>query len=181
MSRRSVQVIHKTVKAAFQLAVDKGQLTRNPGRLASVASEDDAEDRPHWSPPEVGKFLGFMAGRTELPRGNGRDHGRHRGPALGEVCGLRWSTVDLDKGTATIVGQLVGDPRDSKELEFRKTKRPRSKSKLSLHPGTIAALKKRKAQQIQDRLKMGSGWQRRAWQRTLSSHGPTARPLTPRQ
>lgn len=35
MSARSVEVVHKTVKAAFQLAVDKGQLVRNPAALAA--------------------------------------------------------------------------------------------------------------------------------------------------
>jgi integrase len=157
MSARSVQVIHTTVKAALQLAVDKGQLTRNPARLISVASDDDRLERPHWTASEVGQFLDFMATRDDLPKGM-VEVMADTGARVGEVCGLRWSVVDLEAGTVAIVGQLVGDPRDSKVLTFGKTKRPRSKSTLSLHPDTVSALKRRKTEQAEDRLKMGSGW-----------------------
>ncbi len=157
MARRSVQIIHKTVKAAFQLSVDKGQLIRNPARLVSVAGDDDRDDRPHWTASEVGRFLDFMATRTDLPKGL-VEVMADTGARVGEVCGVRWSVVDLEAGTAAIVGQLVGDPRDSKMLTFGKTKRPRSKSTLSLHPDTVSALKQRKTEQAEDRLKMGSGW-----------------------
>lgn len=157
MSRRSVQVIHKTVKAAFQLAVDKGQLTRNPARLVSVSSDEDRPERPHWSAAEVGRFLTFMVDRDDLPTGMAETMA-DTGGRVGEVCGIRWSAVDLARGTVTITGQLVGDPSDTKALTFRKTKRPRSKSTLSLHPATVASLKRRQAEQKAHRLKMGSGW-----------------------
>jgi integrase len=157
MSTRSVQVIHKTVKAAFQWAVDDDQLARNPARRVSIGSDRDRPDRPHWSATEVGTFLAFMADRRDLPAGL-VEVMADTGARVGEVCGLRWSNVDLDAGTLKIAGQLVSDPKDSKVLTFGPTKRARSKSTLGLHPATVTALKRRKAAQTADRFRMGAGW-----------------------
>jgi integrase len=74
------------------------------------------------------------------------------------VTGLRWAKVDTDAGTLTITGQIVPDPKDSKVPSDRPTKRPVSKSTLGLHPAIVAVLKRRKAQQAEDRLPMGEGW-----------------------
>lgn len=40
------------------------------------------------------------------------------------------------------------------------TKRPRAKSTAGLHPDTVAALRRRRVEQSEDRLKMGAGWPR---------------------
>lgn len=157
LSRRSVQVIHKTVRAAFQLAVDKGQLVRNPARLVTVASDRERPERPHWTAAEVGRFLDFMGTRADLPAGM-VEVMADTGARVGEVTGLHWSAVDLAKGTASIVGQLVPNPGDTSALTFGPTKRPRAKSTIALHPDTVTALRRRKVEQTEDRLKMGSGW-----------------------
>ena len=69
MSRRSVEVVHKTVKAAFKLAVDRGQVVRNPAALVSVGVKRRVTDRPHWTPEQVGTFLAFAATRKDIPNG----------------------------------------------------------------------------------------------------------------
>jgi integrase len=81
------------------------------------------------------------------------------GGRRGEVLALRWGHVDLDAGTATIARQLVEIP-NTRELVARPTKRPRAKSTVGLHPDTVAALRRRRVEQSEDRLKMGAGWPR---------------------
>ncbi len=157
MSRRSVEVVHKTTKAAFKLAVDRGQLVRNPAALISVGADRERSERPHWTPEQVGHFLEFMADRSDLPTAL-VDVMADTGARVGEVAGLRWPSVDFDAGTLTITGQIVSDPTYSKVLHDRPTKRPRSKSTLGLHPATVIALGRRKKQQKEDRLRIGSGW-----------------------
>lgn len=157
MSRRSVQVVHKTLKAAFQLAVDKGQLQRNPARLVSVSGDRERGERPHWAAEQVGRFLDFMADRDDLPTGM-VEMMADTGARVGEVCGLGWSAVDLSAGTVTITGQLVSDPADTTALRFGPTKRPRARSTIGLHPDTVAVLRRRKVQQKGQRLVMGPGW-----------------------
>jgi integrase len=73
------------------------------------------------------------------------------------VLGLGWEDLDLGPGTATVRQQLVADA-GTKTLTLRPTKRPRSKSVIALHPDTVTALNRRKAQQAEHRLPMGSGW-----------------------
>ncbi len=157
MSRRSVQVVHKAVKAAFQLAVDKGQLPRNPARLVSVAGDRERGERPHWTAGQVGQFLEYVTGVDDLPTGM-VEVMADTGARVGEVVGLRWSAVDLTNGALSIVGQLVPDPSDSAALNFGPTKRPRAKSTIGLHPDTVAALRRRRVEQSEHRLAMGPGW-----------------------
>jgi integrase len=146
MSRRSVEVVHKSAKAAFQLAVDRGQLVRNPAALISVATERQRAERPYWTPEQVGAFLTFTAGHKDVPAGL-IDVLADTGARAGEVAGIRWSNVDLEAGTVTISSQLVSDPDDSKVLSVGPTKRPRAKSTIGLHPATVVALKHRKREQ----------------------------------
>ncbi len=159
MSPRSVEAVHKTIKAAFQLAVDKGRLDRNPAALATPPAVSE-QVRHWWTPEQVGTFLGYVATQPCITVGLGEtlvDTGGRRG----EVLALRWQDLDLDAGTATVVQQLVSDGA-SKELTLRPTKRPRSRSVIGLHPATVAALRRRKTQQKEQRILMGPGWPKEA-------------------
>jgi integrase len=155
MSARSVEVIHKTVKAAFQLAVDKGQLVRNPAALATPPAVVE-QRHTWWTPEQVGRFLAFAAGHSDLPVGL-VDVLADTGGRRGEVLGLRWADVDLEAGTATVTRQLVEHP-DDRGLSYRPTKRPRSKATVGLHSGTVVTLRRRRVEQGEHRLKMGAGW-----------------------
>lgn len=155
LSPRAVEMIHKAVKAAFRLAVDKGQLARNPAALATPPAVRE-QRRAWWTPEQVGQFLTWAAGRDNFPAGL-VDVLVDIGGRRGEMLGLRWADLDLDAGTARIARQLVRNP-ETKQLEYRPTKRPRSKATVGLHPGTVASLRRRKAQQAAERLTMGAGW-----------------------
>lgn len=158
MSARSVEALHKTVKAAYALAVDKGQLVRNPAALATPPGAVEPK-RSWFTPEQVGRFLDYVAGlgdKSPLPLAL-VDALVDTGGRRGEVLALRWTDVDLELGTAHVTRQIVAHPK-TKALEVRPTKRPRSKSVIGLHPATVAALRARRAQQNADRLLMGSGW-----------------------
>lgn len=178
MSARSVEAMHKTLKAAYALAVNKGELIRNP---LAVVSPPPVTEQKHtwWTPDEVGRFLTFIRDLeaetpATKPKAKPGEKRRRAGLPLpvgtietfadtggrrGEVLGLRWSDVDLVDGTANVSQQLAVHAR-TKTIERRPTKRPRSKCVIALHPDTVAALRRRKAQQAADRLLMGSGWPR---------------------
>jgi integrase len=161
LSHRSVEAIHKSLKAAYALAIRRRQLTNNPADEIELSGSNDSpkssEPRPHWTPEEVGKFLEYMARTDQRPTGLA-DVLADTGARIGEVLGLHWDEVDLEKAVATIVWQLAPDPEASSTLTLRKTKRPRSKSVISLHPETITALRARKAEQATQRLVLGAGW-----------------------
>jgi integrase len=155
MSPRSVEAFHKALKAAFQLAVDRGKLALNPAALATPPAVANGP-RGWWTPEQVGQFLAYVEDHPCIVAGLAEvlvDTGGRRG----EVLGLRWADLDLEAGSATVVQQLVADPT-TKLLALRPTKRPRSKSVVGLHPATVAALRRRKAEQAGERLQMGRGW-----------------------
>jgi integrase len=69
----------------------------------------------------------------------------------GEVLGLYWDDVDLDKGTLRVVAQLRRDA-DTGELERVETKTARSRRTLPLPDSVRLVLTKHKDRQTADRL-----------------------------
>jgi integrase len=156
-SHRSVRTFHVTLKSAFDLAVNRGYLVRNPARLATPPQVRQ-QTRTYWTPEQVGRFLTFIHDLPCSPLPTGLvdllvDLGARRGEALG----LRWADVDLDAATITITSQLVWDQR-TRQIMRRPTKRPRAKSIVSVHPETVRFLRRRRAEQAEYRLLMGAGW-----------------------
>lgn len=111
--------------------------------------------RHWWTPEQVGQFLTYVTEHGNLPGGL-VDSLADTGGRRGEVLGLRWADVDLDAGTVSITRQLAEHPGG--RLGYRPTKRPRSKATVGLHPGTVVALRRRRAEQGEHRLKIGAGW-----------------------
>lgn len=155
LSPRTVEAIHKTVKAAYRLAVDKGQLARNPAALATPPAVTE-QRHSWWTPDQVGRFLRWVEGRPDLPGGL-VDVLIDTGGRRGEVSALRWADIDLEAATATVTRQFSVHPR-TRGVEIRPTKRPRSKATIGLHSATIVALRRRRAAQAEERLRMGAGW-----------------------
>lgn len=155
LSNRSIEAFHRSVKAAFQLAVNRGLIPTNPAALATPPPGGQ-QDLRWWSPEQVGAFIAYDHTTKDLPIGMVEvlaDTGGRRG----ETTALRWADLDLEAGTATIARQFVIHP-DTHKVEIRPTKRPRSKSTIGLHPDTVAALRQRCAAQAAERLVMGHGW-----------------------
>jgi integrase len=112
--------------------------------------------REPWSMAELRTFLiatadDRLAGLWTVYLGTG--------PRRGEALGLRWSDIDLDAGTLTVrrnrtcaqtpTGRTVYDDR------------PKTKSSLRtvpLEPSTVAALRRHRAAQHEERLAAGSAW-----------------------
>lgn len=73
----------------------------------------------------------------------------------GELCALRWSTVDLDRGSLRVAESLEQTKRGG--LQFKPPKTKHGKRTLPLAPSTIAALRAHRLKQHQDRLALGLG------------------------
>src|ERR1019366_6664141 len=102
------------------------------------------------------------------------------GMRRGEVCGIRWNDVDLDKARIHVRQQLnvvrsPGAP-DGGLVFSERTKTDRGRRIVDLDPETVAILKGRRRQQAEHRLAMGAGW---ANDRDLVFTEPDGRPLDP--
>ncbi|MFC5184083.1 site-specific integrase [Actinomadura harenae] len=78
-----------------------------------------------------------------------------RGLRRGEGCGLRWSDVDLDAGTATVRSQFIQIGPDIFE---GKPKTDAGEATISLDASTVAVLRAHKARQNTMRLAAGDAW-----------------------
>jgi integrase len=153
LSPRSVRYIHTIVHRAFKDAVRWGRLIRNPADAANPPLVTSwSPDMVTWTPEQLAVFLnGVRNDRIVAAYVLIATTGMRRGEALG----LRWGDVDLEAGRAAIRQTLItvnhvptlGTPKTSKG---RRT--------VSLDGITVTALREHRTRQLEERLKLGSGW-----------------------
>lgn len=97
----------------------------------------------------AGASSGFTAMEVGFPECSGE-----LGLRPGEVSGLQWGDVDLDR-RVVIVHQALAWNGNDPYLKTTKTKRPRT---LEMLPMAIDALRNHRKNQIEERLLMGDRW-----------------------
>ena len=78
------------------------------------------------------------------------------GMRRGEVLGLRWKDIDLDRGVLSVAQTLEQTRQPG--LVFKAPKTDRSRRQIPLVPFTIEPLRAHRARQAQDRLRAGTMW-----------------------
>jgi integrase len=150
--------VHRTLRRALADAVRWGLAEHNatdrsdPPPVRAVEAERRAALRV-WTPDELAAFLAASEG-----------HRHHRlwevaassGARRSELLGLRWRSVDLAAGTATIRDRVVRGP-DGYRLEDG-TKSDRSARVVDLDARTVAILRALKVEQNEARLAAGPAW-----------------------
>ncbi|MGY3319975.1 tyrosine-type recombinase/integrase [Arthrobacter sp. TE12232] len=147
-----------TLRSALRDALRAGQIHRDP-TIGAHVSKEAAERRDVWSPEEFGQFRGWMEAQES-------GHAERLAPLilfavgtgmrLGEVCGLRWSDVDLAAGDLTVrqQAQLQG-----KEVLFQPVKTKAGQDRWVPLAGWVPdVLKAWKVQQGRERLIAGEAW-----------------------
>jgi len=131
-------------------AVTSGTLSRN---VAAAAAPPKVEDREVeiLSPDAIKAVLDTLQGHALHPIVS---LALATGMRRGELCGLQWGDVDLDKATLR-VKRSVEETRAGLRLKSPKTKRGRRS--LTLPPETVTMLRNHKVQQMQLRLVLGQG------------------------
>ena len=120
VSAAALHRIHATLRAALNGAVRAGLISVSPGRYPELPRA--ARPRPQvWTPTLTGRWqqdgwrpvVGVRtAAQTSRFLAQVRGHRLYalfhlvalRGPRRGEAAGLRWSDLDLDAGTLTVLG-----------------------------------------------------------------------------
>lgn len=78
------------------------------------------------------------------------------GMRQGELLGLRWRDVDFDRGSLQVRGSLQ---RLGGALVVTSPKTDRSQRQVTLAPIAVTALRRHRALQAQERLRLGAAWQ----------------------
>lgn len=100
----TVKLFHTHLRAMFTAAQEAGALARNPTRKV-VAPKGDSESR---KPLEQRHIQGLLAHAADKPfLLNLVRLALYTGLRRGELAGLRWSDVDLDRGTISVNRTIV--------------------------------------------------------------------------
>lgn len=147
----TVRQVYTVLRQALDVAVRDGLLASNPA--AKVKRPGVARQEARYLPAaDVARLLDAARGlRYYVAVLVMASTGLRRG----EVAGLLWSDVDLDKGELTVRHTLS---RVDGALVLTEPKTDRSRRRVPLHSGVVTALKGWRTQQLQERLAAGDQW-----------------------
>jgi integrase len=136
LSARSVQQVHRTMRAALRQAVKSEYLYRDPTTGVTPPRAEDRDDAV-LTPEQVRLLLTVTA-----------DHYLHplwvvlvtTGMRLGEALGLQWRDVDFEQGILTI--QRQAQRQQGRGMVLSGLKTPASRRSLPLTAGTLQSLQK---------------------------------------
>ena len=155
LSEYTVQGVVRAFRSALSNAVREELITKNVASIVRVSTPRKSRKVKPWTVEEAQQFLAsareaadslYAAFVLILVLGLRK----------GELLGLAWERVDLDKGELFISEQIQ---RTSRKLLRRATKTESSDAPLPLPAICVAALRLRKAQQDRDRKRNAARWQ----------------------
>ena len=152
LTEATVHRYYATLRKAINDAYRKGYIPRNPLDRVQLGKVK-AANLDVWTLQEWQKFAEATKDDRLAPLYRlAVDAGMRRG----ELCGLRWSDVDLDAGTITVSHALV---QIGSQVVPSKPKTDAGTDRtVHLTQGTITALKSWKANQARERLSAGDSW-----------------------
>ncbi len=147
-ARRTYATMHR----ALERAMKSGAVYRN------VCDAIDAPREAHneVNPPDKDTVKALLEKAVETPYGAAFWLSAYTGMRRGEVAGLQWKYVDLDRGYLSIV---FANGRVDRKLTLTEVKSNTSRRMLTLDPTTIGVLRKHLAAQSEHRLKLGSAYE----------------------
>lgn len=154
LSPKTIKNIHGTLHKALQQAVENRYIPFNPSDSCKLPKAEKAEMKP-LDDNQIAQFLRTVKG--------------HRyedlyivtlftGMRQGEVCGLMWDCVDLDTGTILVKRQLQSPRKKGDGYYLASTKNSKGRS-LTVAPFVVAALRRVKVAQLENRLRYGEIWE----------------------
>lgn len=152
LSPKSVAHVHKAVSRLLADAMRDDKVKRNVAHLADAPSGNSGRVAI-WQSEELRTFLDATRNDRTYPLWLLL---ATTGVRRGEAAGLRWSSVDLERGRVTISeARVVVD-----HVVMTSTpKTDRGRRTIAIDPVTVAALRSWRAKQAEERLAAGPAWQ----------------------
>jgi integrase len=155
LAPKSIRLVHLVLHKALSDARRKGTVARNVADLA-----DPPKQRAHrrheinvWTAEELHRFLGICAGHRFHPAWFVASH---TGMRRGEVLGLRWSDVDLDRRRLSVSQAVI---LVAYELVVSDIKTDTGRRTIDLDERTVAVLRGWRTRQLEERLLVGSEYE----------------------
>lgn len=148
LSPKSVRNIHGIIRKALADAMRKGSVTRNVADLADPPRAR-ARKMDAWSADELRQFLTSIEdSEWYVPIYVAANTGMRRG----EVLGLTWRNVDLDKARLIVEQQVQSVEYEASVADV---KTAGSRRTIDLDPRTVAVLKTWRRHQLEQHLSTG--------------------------
>jgi integrase len=146
----TVRHVHAVARQVFRHAIKLGDLKRNPCSeidAPTVPGKEASVLRPEEIPVMLAAVRGTMLEPiVVLALGTGMRRG--------EILALRFSDIDLDAGVLRVERSLE---QTKAGLRFKPPKSARGRRTISLSPSLVVALREHRKQQLELRMKLGSG------------------------
>ena len=153
LSAKTVKCVHGVLHKALSQAVKVGYLRFNPAEACELPRIERKEIKP-LDNEEIGAFMKAIQGhRFEAVYLVTLFTGLRRG----EVCGLTWDCIDLDRGTILVNKQLQNVPGQPGEFRLVSSKNSKGRT-ITAAPFVVDVLRRHKVQQAEARLKAGPLW-----------------------
>ena len=152
-SPQTVVHVHRVVHSMLRQAERWQLINRNVASLVKPPRVPHREMRI-LNKAEVREFLRVARGSRleamwQLAIGTGM--------RSGEMFGLQWKSVDLDRGMLTVRATLEWRARQGPRLSEPKSRR--SRRQLHLTPSVVKALHAHRTRQLEEQLRLGAAWQ----------------------
>lgn len=152
LSRKTVHNVHVTLRRALADAVADGLLARNPADGTHVAPASPAQ--PVWTGGQLAAFLAHVLEVDPRAWPMWRTLA-YTGLRRGELVGLRWVDVDVDAARVSVARQRA---KGGGIVAEATPKTARSRRLVDIDAGTVDALRRRRVDQVADRLAAGPAW-----------------------
>jgi integrase len=152
LSPRTVFYAHATIRKALAEAVRWQMLPRNIADLATPPKQRTMRELHTWSAAELGRFLEHIAGDRHYA---GYYLAAFTGLRRGEVLGLRWRDVDLERGLLAVVQTVISIDY---AVHLSTPKTAASRRAVALDPGTVEVLRAHRLRLVEERTALGLPW-----------------------
>ncbi len=152
-SPKTIKNIHGVLHRALQQAVLNGMISTNPCNACVLPKVTRKEIKP-LDEDQIADFLRAISGHryeelfiTTI----------FSGMREGEVCGLQWDCINLERGTVLINKQLQKIRQTGGEYRLLPTKNSKGRS-ITLAPFVVTILRQIKKEQLANRLRYGESY-----------------------
>lgn len=168
-SARSVRHLHVVLKLALKHAVRWGLVYRNVADAVDPPRVQQADVQP----PDAEQVWKILGAAEKTPYGAALTFIARTGCRRGECLGLRWTDIDLENGTASIVQSLQRVGKQG--LIFQPPKSVKSRRSIALDGATIDMLRKHRGEQVLTNMELANAYRDNG----LVFPGPFGDPLDP--
>ena len=151
LSAKTVHNVHLCLHRALNDALDEGLVKSNAANGAHKLSTDRPE-MVCWSADELRRFLDLVSADERYPLWR---LAASTGMRRGELLGLRWRDVDLDRARLQVSQQLA---RGGPSAAFGPPKTRAGRRNIALDPTTVEALRAQLRAQAPNRLAVGAAY-----------------------